>query len=68
MYETLEVDERRNRAQLMETYKYLNNHYKTRQSVFFQEEWREDTQKRFQKRARLRPKKQSFKKHIIHYV
>ena len=27
VYETLE--ERRNRAQLMETYKYLNNHYKT---------------------------------------
>ena len=35
MYETLEVEERRNRAQLMETYKYLNNHYKTPPERFF---------------------------------
>ena len=33
MYETLE--ERRNRAQLMETYKYLNNYYKTPPERFF---------------------------------
>ena len=33
MYETLE--ERRNRAQLMETYKYLSNHYKTPPERFF---------------------------------
>ena len=39
MYETLE--ERRNRAQLMETYKYLNNHYNPARA-FLQEEWRED--------------------------
>ena len=40
MYETLE--ERRNRAQLMETYKYLNNDYKTPPERFLQEELRED--------------------------
>ena len=33
VYETLE--ERRNRAQLMETYKYLNNYYKTPPERFF---------------------------------
>ena len=33
VYETLE--ERRNRAQLTETYKYLNNHYKTPPERFF---------------------------------
>ena len=33
VYETLE--ERRNRGQLMETYKYLNNYYKTQTERFF---------------------------------
>ena len=35
VYETLE--ERRNRAQLMDTYKYLNNYYKTPPERFFKE-------------------------------
>ena len=40
VYETLK--ERRNRAQLMDTYKYLNNYYITPARAFLQEEWREN--------------------------
>ena len=54
VYETLE--ERRNRAQLMDTYKYLNNYYITPPERVFKkngERTRGDSQKLFKKRARL---------------
>ena len=54
VYETLE--ERRNRAQLMETYKYLNTYYKTPPERFFKKNGERTgghSQKPFKKRARL---------------
>ena len=66
MYETLE--ERRNRAQQMETYKYMNNHYKTPPERFFKtngERTRGHSQKLFKKRARLDQKKYFFPVNIV---
>ena len=54
IYETLE--DRRNRARLMETYKYLNNYYNTPPERFFKkngERTRGHSQKQLKKRAWL---------------
>ena len=66
VYETLE--ERRNRAQLMDTYKYLNNYYITPPECFFKkngERTRGHSQKLFKKRARLDQKKNLFPVKIV---
>ena len=66
VYETLE--ERRNRAQLMDTYKYLNNYYITPPERFFKkngERMRGHCQKLLKKRARLDQKKNFFPVKIV---
>ena len=62
VHETLE--ERRNRAQLMESYKYLNNYYKTPPERFFKkngERTRGPSQKLFKKRVGVDQKKNPVK-------
>ena len=66
VYETLK--ERRNRAQLMETLKYLNNYYQSPPERFFTkngERTRGHSQKLFKKRARLDQKKNLFPVKIV---
>ena len=66
VYETLE--ERRNRAQLMDTYTYLNNYYITPPERFVKkngERTRGHSQKLFKKRARLDQKKNFFPVNIV---
>ena len=66
VYETLE--ERKNRAQLMETYKYLNNYYKTPPERFFNKNGdmtREHSQKLLQKQGRLVQKENFFPVKIV---
>ena len=63
VYETLE--ERRNRAQLMETYKYLTNYYKTPPERFFKKNDKRTLSETIQKTARLDQKKNFFPVRIV---